>query len=278
TDNGSTWNIIASDLDNTGSYTWLIPTVDSTNCLVKVTARDLLNNETSVQSASTFTIDSTDPVISNLTATPSADISSTRPTTITALTSEPCTWTVIVHRGGTPTSPIVATLTQGLSTSLNLVWTPSPSEPDGTHLIEVQAVDRVSRSTTSSLTVEVYNHSIKITGLRILDWTGTPTDTFHPGGYYAVEITVKNLESSSLNALVVIRSKDPTNTLLHLGAFNVSLNAGEERCLGAVGFVLPPDALTGNWTVESFVWNHWVSQPGWASLSSTVRAYFQVVP
>ncbi len=38
--NGSTWNTIQSYMTNTGSYSWVIPSVDSTTCLIKVSDAD----------------------------------------------------------------------------------------------------------------------------------------------------------------------------------------------------------------------------------------------
>ena len=36
TNNGSSWNTAAASTPNTGSYNWVIPAVDSDNCLVRV--------------------------------------------------------------------------------------------------------------------------------------------------------------------------------------------------------------------------------------------------
>ncbi len=39
-DNGATWQTIATDAPNTGSYTWLVPLVASNQCLIRITAND----------------------------------------------------------------------------------------------------------------------------------------------------------------------------------------------------------------------------------------------
>jgi len=36
TDNGSSWSIVSSSASNTGNYSWTVPTVESTNCLVRI--------------------------------------------------------------------------------------------------------------------------------------------------------------------------------------------------------------------------------------------------
>ena len=53
TNNGSTWNAIQSSTANTGSYSWVIPAVDSTTCLVKVSDTATSATDTS---NSTFTL------------------------------------------------------------------------------------------------------------------------------------------------------------------------------------------------------------------------------
>ncbi|HUU58187.1 MAG TPA: hypothetical protein VMZ50_01480, partial [Phycisphaerae bacterium] len=63
TNNGGAWTeIVAADPDD-GSYDWTVPTVDSAQCLVRVTATDKVGQTGSDQSNATFTIDSTAPVV-----------------------------------------------------------------------------------------------------------------------------------------------------------------------------------------------------------------------
>ena len=57
-DAGTSWTVIAADVENTGSYPWTVPNLNSSNCLVKVTAVDLAGNTGSDQSNSVFTITS----------------------------------------------------------------------------------------------------------------------------------------------------------------------------------------------------------------------------
>lgn len=55
--NGSSWTIIGYQLDNNGSYAWLVPdTVNSTQCLVKVECTDAAMQTTIDTSNGTFTI------------------------------------------------------------------------------------------------------------------------------------------------------------------------------------------------------------------------------
>ena len=52
TDAGSTWNTVSLGLSNSGTYSWTVPAVDSSQVRIKVTATDNAGNITSVVSAS----------------------------------------------------------------------------------------------------------------------------------------------------------------------------------------------------------------------------------
>ena len=60
-DSGTTWNPIASnEPNNDGRYSWSVPNINSSNCTVNVTVRDVHGNTGSDVSNSTFTILETD--------------------------------------------------------------------------------------------------------------------------------------------------------------------------------------------------------------------------
>jgi len=59
TDGGKSWITIATNLPNTGSYQWKIPSTPSTNCLIRIEAYDSAGNKGSDISDGTFTITST---------------------------------------------------------------------------------------------------------------------------------------------------------------------------------------------------------------------------
>ncbi len=60
-DNGTTWEDIARNVANTGSLEWEIPNKDSHSALVRLSVVDNMDNESSTQSKSVFTVDSTAP-------------------------------------------------------------------------------------------------------------------------------------------------------------------------------------------------------------------------
>lgn len=62
--NGSSWTTIVTSQATTGSYSWTIPAVDSTQVLVRASVSDLSGHVTSDSSNSNFTIDQTAPALS----------------------------------------------------------------------------------------------------------------------------------------------------------------------------------------------------------------------
>ncbi len=62
-DNGLTYNLIASNQANSGTYQWTVPSINSSQVLIKLTAFDNVNNSNSDISDSTFIIDSTKPAL-----------------------------------------------------------------------------------------------------------------------------------------------------------------------------------------------------------------------
>lgn len=60
-DNGMSWTAIATNASPTGSHLWTLPTINSSQVLIRIHTEDLAGNTGSVTSASSFTIDSISP-------------------------------------------------------------------------------------------------------------------------------------------------------------------------------------------------------------------------
>ncbi|MCD6404871.1 MAG: tetratricopeptide repeat protein, partial [Planctomycetes bacterium] len=60
-DGGNSWTIVAADLPNSGNLFWDVPSINSSNCCLKVTLRDASGAVGEAQSAKPFTIDSIPP-------------------------------------------------------------------------------------------------------------------------------------------------------------------------------------------------------------------------
>ncbi|MCK4758031.1 MAG: hypothetical protein KAS67_06245, partial [Thermoplasmata archaeon] len=84
--NGAIWTLIAGNEANDGSYDWLTPFSNSTQCLIQIVAVDEVGYTTSDESNFTFTIDSNDPasVVDSI----SSYWHNTAPLTLTATVSD----------------------------------------------------------------------------------------------------------------------------------------------------------------------------------------------
>jgi len=61
-DGGNTWVAVATEIENSGRLIWDVPSINSSNCILKVTVKDASGATGDAQSAKPFTIDSTRPV------------------------------------------------------------------------------------------------------------------------------------------------------------------------------------------------------------------------
>jgi len=158
-DGGNTWILIESGLENTGSYEWTLPLIDSDNVLVRVTAFDLAGNSGS-DTSDPFTIDSTNPTISNLTPAPGAYVNNATPT-ISAVLSNGLS-------GINPESIIIEVYGKNVTEYAEWNWiaepyngtisyTPSESLGEGNHTVYIYVEDEAGNSAnaTWSFTVAV---------------------------------------------------------------------------------------------------------------------------
>lgn len=70
TNNGANWTVISSTVPNTGSYTWNVPNISSTQSMVRMKVHDNVWNESTYETTSAFVIDSQAPTFSITTWTP----------------------------------------------------------------------------------------------------------------------------------------------------------------------------------------------------------------
>ncbi len=60
-DGGNSWTAVAMDLPNSGNFFWDVPSINSSNCYLKVTLRDISGAVGEAESVKPFTIDSIPP-------------------------------------------------------------------------------------------------------------------------------------------------------------------------------------------------------------------------
>ena len=170
TDGGTSWTSIVSNLANSGSYSWTVPSVNSQTVLVKMTAVDAAGNTASAQSSSNLTIDSTPPTVSltSLTGGQSIAGGSTQAITWTAsdnyaLAANPIGLSYSTD-GGTSWTSIVSNLANSGSYS----WT-VPSVNSQTVLVKMSAVDAAgntaSAQSSSNLTIDSTSPTVSLTSL-----------------------------------------------------------------------------------------------------------------
>ncbi|AKX93072.1 Ig-like domain-containing protein [Neomoorella thermoacetica] len=104
TDGGATWTAIATNEANDGAYAWTVPSVSSSNCLVKVEARDAVGNVGYDISDRTFSI--------NAPATPPAEVNTVALKAGWNLVSLPLI----------PKEPAIDTVLAGVYGNLDTVW------------------------------------------------------------------------------------------------------------------------------------------------------------
>jgi len=146
----------------------------------------------------------------------------------------------------------------------------------GTFQVEFMVRDSV-QATSKILTIKIEQYALEITNVRILDLTGTPTNTFPPSGFYQVEVTIKNNTDFAIpTGMVLIQSKY-IDTPIHIGTLSFqNLAVGETKLVGTIGFNLP-SGNSGTWNVQVFGWSKWASQGG-TSWALVKPASFTVSP
>jgi hypothetical protein len=151
-DNGATWSALAADLAGS-SYAWTLPSVDSAQCRVRITASDSIGNSSSATSAANFTIDSTAPSI-----TLNAPVGGSALKTSTATNVQ---WTVSdANLGSTPIqlaysansgaswTPIASSVA---GSPASYSWT-TPATEGTSYRLRVTATDSVGNSASATST------------------------------------------------------------------------------------------------------------------------------
>lgn len=146
---GTTWTSVASGLANTGTYNWTVPSVDGSNFRIRVTALDDVGMTGSAQSSSSFTIDSTLPLVTLLSLNGGQTIPGNQNHVISwtasdaRLVTNPITLEYSANSGTSWT-----TIASGLSNSGSYTW--NVAVADGAqYRIRVKAIDQVGNEANS---------------------------------------------------------------------------------------------------------------------------------
>ncbi|MBA7662567.1 hypothetical protein ES703_70596 [subsurface metagenome] len=169
TDSGATYPFeIVTGLDNTGSYSWTVPIVDSEAVSVQITATDLAGNTASDESNAVFTIDSTAPTLLGIawTDVDEAGGVSAGDTLLFIFSEDIATGTVILANIDTDL-PISATGATYGTTGLTVDWGTLAGD-DTLTVILGAGVDIVVGDTVNPADT-------------VTDFVGNPDDTAAPG-------------------------------------------------------------------------------------------------
>lgn len=142
--NGLTWTAIASGITNSETYAWTLPSVTSTQALVKIIAVDKFGNQGSAQSDSVFTITNGAPKVTVI--TPNGGNS------YTTGSSVQITWTASDYDGidswniaySINDNPFTFAITSGTGSGGSYTWS-VPSTPSDKVRIIVTATDTLGK-------------------------------------------------------------------------------------------------------------------------------------
>jgi len=202
TNSGSTWSNIVTGQSTSGSYSWTVPTDDTTTALVRVTVDDQNGNSDTNQSGGTFTVDSTAPTVSSTTITDATDgdgnVTTGDSVTIAATASDSTSGVASVSADASAFGAGTVTLTDGDSDGTfdaTVTVGSSTTATEGDQSVTVTTTDGAGNSvvtSTGTLTVDTTAPTISPTSITdATDGDGNVTT----GDSVTVTATVSDGES-----------------------------------------------------------------------------------
>lgn len=168
TNNGSSWTTIIAATANSGSYNWTVPSFDTNQFKIRVTATDSLQSTSS--ESSVFTVDAAPPVITLLNLTGGQTLKGNlaftinwTPATDSNLSTNPISLESSSNAGGTWTS-----IASGLANSGSYSWT-LPGTSGTQYRVRVKASDQLGQvgvsSSTSNFTIDATAPVLSLTSM-----------------------------------------------------------------------------------------------------------------
>jgi len=171
-DGGSTWNTVVTGTANDGSEPWSVPTINSTNVLIRVMATDNAGNTANDTSDATFTVDSDDPTVESVSPNSSTptETQSGEDVTVswntTDATAGVANVTVSIQNASTTIANTTETTANG-STNLTV----PAGTADGNYSVGVEPVDQVGN-----------NRSVESPDAVVVDGTSPAVTVDAPNG------------------------------------------------------------------------------------------------
>lgn len=253
-DNGSTWTTVINSTANSSSYAWMVPAVDSTDCLVRLTVRDAAGNVSTSTSSTTFAIDSSPPQITLESLTGGNFV-------MGGSTTTDIEWSVLDPHLDANSIEIFYSKDNGAHwTSLaanvaaapgKFTWPLVPMDDLDTYRIRVTARDtlgNLGQATSSSFTVDstnpsissvILNNNVGVAGGNVLGFAINAADNFNV-------ISAWRLSSSNDFSSSEWQTVEPTNFTFpySIGISNATLWAQVRDAAGNVSAPLSSNMVT----------------------------------
>jgi lactocepin len=189
--------------------------------------------------------------ITGLTITPNAIVSNNRPATISATASESITWDVKVE----DEDGVEYALATHTGASYSATFTPDEFAASGTYTLTVNGENAQGvKAVEQTVEFVVYNKPTIVKAVTVTDAAGVAKTTFAANEAVKIKANVQNISPDAVSPLVIIKVKDSTGKVVHLGFLEVdSLNAN-----AANGFGIELNNLArGTYKVDVLVWDGW---------------------
>ncbi len=122
-------------------------------------------------------------------------------------------------------------------------------------------------------------YPLVIAGVRTLDISGNPVNSFTRGGTAVVEVTLRSTEHYTLTKsyLLIVEVFDPRGYVVYVGFVTDTITGGQTKTCGA-GYNIPYNSQPGTYVAKVFCWNNWpsIAGPSWRSWAAPSQVTFNV--
>jgi hypothetical protein len=251
TDGGVTWNLIASNLPNTGSYEWVVPGVVSDNVFVRVSAADLAGNVGSDTSDAPFSITYI-PVVTTVMVSASSTVvpaDGVTESTITATVLDQCNNPM---EGVTVTfTTTLGTLSNGTATGTTVTAT---TDEDGVATVTLTSTTRgiatvtaTADSISDTVEVEFYGAAGIEDVIAMLEEIKAKLETLPdiPSLIDAAKNAILSAISGAQSAIIAAINSAKADILVAISGLDVKLNAIQADLSDIKAAIAPPMVIEG---------------------------------
>ncbi|WP_214480794.1 S8 family serine peptidase [Bacillus sp. SM2101] len=209
-----------------------------------------------------------DAQIEELSIDPKNNVSTHRPVTIAASSTESISWDVKLID---PTGAEIA-LPADAGTTYAATFAPDEFTVNG--LYEVVVTGSIDDQQVNEITdtFEVYNYPIKIKSVDVLNEAGEAATTFTQSGKVRIKANIENLGPNAESPLVIIQVKDDQDVVVDLSFFTIDqLIDGASNGFGSELQLSNLDK--GTYSIDVFVWDDWNSPSALSEASKGIATF-----